>query len=271
MWGRAAPWTRTRLESALTRNPAPLSLGIFRAAISALLLAAPAASASLRASSIISDDSSLVIHATAPVPSPPCFSAFRPGFETSCSRTLATDRLTNVTIRAYEAAGATITFLSVTEPGELDYQQGLNTCIESFITYFAPGFNQALKPVNRTVPIISTHVGSPSDPFNYKWSGGMALPASVYPTSATAPVPDDPIFLQFSTPFALDPLVAVHHFVTPELADDADWASAVAFLTAHVPRGYSVVAGQPPLFAVYDGRDTTTPRNNEVWLQVLKA
>jgi hypothetical protein len=100
----------------------------------------------------------------------------------------------------------------------------------------------------------------------------MALPASIYPSAATAPIPDEPpAFLQFSTPFAANPLVAVHHFVTPALAADADWAAASAFLAAHVPRGYSAVAGATPIFAIYDGRAATTPRNNEVWLAVTKA
>jgi hypothetical protein len=184
---------------------------------------------------------------------------------------VATDRASNVTIRAYAAAGATITFLSASEAGQLNYQQGLETCIELFITYFSPGFNRALTPVNRTVPIVSLHVGSQADPFNYKWYSGMALPASIYPTSATAPQPEDPTFLQFSTPFAANPLVAVHHFVTPALAADQDWAAAAAFLAAHVPRGYSAVAGAVPVFAIYDGRAATTPRNNEVWLEVVKG
>jgi hypothetical protein len=99
----------------------------------------------------------------------------------------------------------------------------------------------------------------------------MALPASVYPSAASAPVPDDAAFLQFTTPFAADPLVAVHHFVTPALPADADWAAASAFLAAHVPRGYTVVAGATPIFAIYDGRAATTPRNNEVWLAVVKG
>jgi len=214
---------------------------------------------------------SVYIHPTAPLPTPPCFSPFNPDLETSCSRTVATDRATNVTIRDYAASGATITFLSATESGELPYLQGLETCIELFITYFVPGFNRAMTPVNRTVPIVSVHLGSPTDPFNYKWASGMALPASIYPTSASAPLPDDPAFLTFSTPFAANPLVAVHHFVTPALADDADWAAASAFLTEHLPRGYTLVAGATPIFAIYDGRATTTPRNNEVWLEVVKG
>ena len=97
----------------------------------------------------------------------------------------------------------------------------------------------------------------------------MALPASVYPTSAQAPKPDD-FALLFYTPFAANPLVAVHHFVTPALPGDADWAAAVGFLTEHVPRGYTS-AGAPPILAIYDGEATTTPRNNEVWLPVVKA
>ena len=224
-----------------------------------------AASASLRAAAA----SPVTVHANALVPKPPCFSPYSP-LETSCSRTLATDRRTNVTIREYEAAGATITFLSALQPGELNYQEGLEACISIFITYFSPGFNRELRPVNRTVPIVSTLLGSPSDPFNYKWASGMALPASIYSSSATAPVPDDPIFLQFVMPFAANPLVAVHHFVTPGLAADADWAAAAAFLAANVPRGYSAMAGTAPVFAIYDGRAATTPRNNEVWLSVVK-
>jgi hypothetical protein len=240
------------------------------AAAALLLLASTpaAASASLRAAAAADAASSVTVHADAPVPKPPCFSPYSP-LETSCSRTLAMDRRTNVTIREYEAAGATITFLTATEAGQLDYQQGLEACVALFITYFVPGFNQELRPVNRTVPIVTTHIGSPSDPFNYKWASGMALPASVYPTSATAPVPDDPVFLQFIE--LANPLVAVHHFVTPALAADADWAAAVAFLTANVPRGYSAVAGTAPVFAIYDGRAATTLRNNEVWLSVERG
>ncbi len=244
--------------------PAHTPLGLLLAA--ALILSA----SPLRAQSATADDT-VITHPTAPVPAPPCYSAFNPDLETSCSRTVATDRLSNVTIRAYEAAGATITFLSATEAGQLTYQEGLETCIQLFITYFVPGFNQQRTPVNRTVPIVSVHLGSPSDPFNYKWASGMALPASIYPSAAAAPVPDDPAFLQFSTPFAANPLVAVHHFVTPALAADADWAAASAFLAAHVPRGYSVVAGATPVFAIYDARAATTPRNNEVWLAVVKG
>ncbi len=222
----------------------------------------------LLASSALCGDDSLIIHPTAPAPTPPCFSPFNPNLESSCSRTIATDRLTNVTIRAYEATGATVTFLSATEAGQLNYQEALGACIEILLPYFYLGFNQERVPVNRTVPIVSVHFGSPSDPFNYKWASGMALPASIYPSAATAPAPDD-TFLQFNTPFTGNPLVAVHHFVTPALADDADWAAAVGFLTEHVPRGYSAVAGTAPVFAIYDGRDTTTPRNNEVWLSVV--
>ena len=185
---------------------------------------------------------------------------------------MATDRSTNITIRSFAAGGGAVaTFLSATQPGELNYQEGLETCIEIFITYFSPGFNRALTPVNRTVPIVSIRLGSPSDPFNYKWASGMALPESVYPTSATAPQPENPIFQTFTTPFAANPLVAVHHFVTPALPNDQDWAAASAFLAARVPRGYSAVPGAAPVFAIYDGRAATTPRNNEVWLQVIKG
>jgi hypothetical protein len=141
---------------------------------------------------------------------------------------VATDRVSNVTIRAYEAAGAAVTFLAASEPGELDYQQGLGVAIQRFITYFVPGFNSARTPVPRTVPIVSLRFGSPADPFNYKWGTGMALPASVYPTSDTAPRPDD-FTLLYYTPFVANPLVAVHHFVTPALAADEDWAAAAAF------------------------------------------
>ena len=176
-----------------------------------------------------------------------------------------------MTIRAYEASGATITFVSASVSGELNYEQGLEATIPQFLSYFVPGFNRQLTPVNRTVPIVSIRGGSPSDPFNYKWYSGMALPASIYPTSATAPAPDDPEFVLFSTPFVANPLVAVHQFVTPALAADQDWAAAVAFLTANVPKGYSVVAGSPPVFAIYDGRAATTPRNNEVWISVLRG
>ena len=35
---------------------------------------------------------SVIIHADAPMPKPPCFSPLNPALETSCSRTLATDR-----------------------------------------------------------------------------------------------------------------------------------------------------------------------------------
>lgn len=240
--------------------------------IAALIAAsAVAASSSLRPAAAAADTDSVITHPAAPLPKAPCYSPFNPDLESLCSRTVATDRKTNVTVRAYEAESAVITFLSTTQPGQLDYQEALETCIAVFISYFDPGFNQALKPVNRTVPIVSTRFGSPSDPFNYKWAGGMALPASVYPTSATAPAPEDPVFLQFVTPFVENPLVAVYHFVTPALAADADWAAAVAFLTANVPRGYTAVAGIPPVLAIYDGRAATTPRNNEVWLSVLKA
>ena len=239
-----------------------------RVAAAALLLLSTLVSASLRAQSSV--DESLVIHAHVPVPKPPCFSAFNPSLETSCSRTIATDPRTKVSIRAYEAAGATITFLSALEPGELNYQEGLESGIEVFLPYFSPGFNREEKPVNRTVPIVSTRLGSPSDPVNYKWASGMALPASIYPSSATAPAPMFPMFEQFVTPFAANSLVAVYHFVTPALAADADWAAAVAFLTANVPRGYSAAEGIAPVFAIYDGRAATTPRNNEVWLSVVR-
>lgn len=239
----------------------------FRAAIGALLLlATPGLSTSLRAAS---DD--LIIHPTVPIPTPPCASPYNSSLESSCSRTVVTDRLTNVTIRAYEATGATITFLAASEPGELDYLQALEVAIQRFITYFVPGFNSQRIPVARTVPIVTLRFGTPSDPFNYKWGTGMALPASVYPTSAQAPQPDDPFGLLFYTPFATNPLVAVHHFVTPALPGDADWAAAVGFLTEHIPRGYTAVAGASPVFAIYDGEATTTPRNNEVWMSVVKG
>ena len=229
----------------------------------ALLLAARCAAAA---------DDTVVTHPTAPLPSPPCYSPFTPDLETPCSRTVATDRATNVTIRDFTAGGGAVaTFLSATESGELNYQQGLETCIELFITYFSPGFNRAFTPVNRTVPIVTIRLGSPSDPFNYKWASGMGLPQSVYPTQATAPQPENPIFQIFSTPFAANPLVAVHHFVTPALPDDQDWAVACAYLAAHVPRGYSAVAGAAPVFAIYNGRAATTPRNNECWLRVEKG
>ena len=251
----------------LTPPPAALArAGLLRVA-AALLLSSAAAAPLLRAQGAAADDS-VVTHAAAPLPAPPCFSAFNPDLETSCSRTVATDRASNVTVRAYEAAGANITFLSASETVEPNYQEGLEVCIALFIPYFV-SFNRQQIPVNRTVPIVSSRLGSSAA--NFKWTSGMALPASVYPSAATAPVPDEPDFVQFSTPFAANPLVAVHHFVTPALAADEDWAAAAAFLAAHVPRGYHAVAGATPVFAIYDGRDATTPRNNEVWLAVVKG
>jgi len=250
-----APW----LKRPLTHLHPPLAAFLAAAALLAALGAAAA-------------EDSVFTHPTAPLPSPPCYSAFNTELETPCSRTMATDRATNVTIRSYEAGGGAVaTFLSATEPGELNYQQGLETCIAEFITYFAPGFNRELTPVNRTVPIVSIRLGSSADPFNWKWASGMALPESVYPTSATAPQPENPIFQTFTTPFVANPHVAVHHFVTPLLPNDQDWAVAAAYLAAHVPRGYSAVPGAAPVFAIYDGRAATTPRNNEVWLQVVKG
>ncbi len=248
----------------LTPFPAALAhAGLLRFAAAAALLLSPAAAAPLL------PDDSVITHAAAPLPAPPCFSAFNPDLETSCSRTVATDRASNVTVRAYEAAGVNITFLTASETVEPTYQEGLEVCIALFIPYFV-SFNRQQVPVNRTVPIVSSRLGSPADS-TYKWTSGMALPASVYPSAATAPVPDEPDFVQFSTPFAANPLVAVHHFVTPALAADEDWAAAAAFLAAHVPRGYHAVAGATPVFAIYDGRDATTPRNNEVWLAVVKG
>ena len=79
----------------------------------------------LASSALGGGDDSLLIHPTAPAPTPPCFSPLNPDLESSCSRTIATDRLTNVTIRSYEATGATITFVSATEAGQLDYQEAL--------------------------------------------------------------------------------------------------------------------------------------------------
>lgn len=239
------------------------------ACAAALFLSSAAATPLLRAQGAAAADS-VVTHAAAPLPAPPCFSAFNPALETSCSRTVATDRASNVTVRAYGAAGADITFLSASETVEPSYQEGLEVCIALFIPYFV-SFNSKQTPVNRTVPIVSYRLGSPADSSRYEWTSGMALPASVYPSAATAPVPDEPGVTQFSTPFAANPLVAVHHFVTPALAADGDWATASDYLAAHVPRGYRAVAGATPIFAIYDGRDATTPRNNEVWLAVEKG
>ncbi len=249
---------RSFAHAPYTLHPRHLAGFLFAAALLALGAAAT--------------EDSVVTHPTAPLPKPPCYSALNPDLETPCSRTVATDLLTNVTIRSYEAGGGAVaTFLSATQPGELNYQQGLETCIEIFISYFSPGFNRELTPVNRTVPIVSIRLGSPADPFNYKWASGMALPESVYPTSATAPQPENPIFLTFTTPFVANPLVAVHHFVTPLLPTDQDWAVAAGYLAAHVPRGYRAVAGAAPVFAIYNGRASTAPRDNEVWLQVVKG
>ena len=65
------------------------------AAAAALLLSIQASASSLRALSATAEDTTVITHPTAPAPAPPCFSAFNPDLETSCSRTVATDRLTN--------------------------------------------------------------------------------------------------------------------------------------------------------------------------------
>jgi hypothetical protein len=202
---------------------------------------------------------------------PPCFSQWNPDFESLCFDNVAVGRGTNVSVRAYAAAGATLTTLAANQPGIANYFEALEGGIPLVITYFSPGFNAQLKPVNRTVPIMATHSGSPSDPFTEQWTVSMALPASVYPTSATAPQPDDPFFLTFATPFAGNNLVAVRHFVTPALPLDADWLEQSTYLAAHIPAGFSAVQGAPFTFAIYDTRDATGPRNNEVWLPVLTS
>jgi hypothetical protein len=202
---------------------------------------------------------------------PPCFSPFNPSFESLCFEQVALGpRGTNVSVHSYGAEGAVITALSAVQNGPLTYLEALEVGLPQLFPYFVPGLNSKFQPVNRTVPIMATHTGSPSEPFAESWTVAMGLPTSVYPTSATAPTPDD-FFTTFVTPFVANPLVAVRHFVTPALPVDADWATNSAFLSAHIPAGYTAVPGAPYTFAIYDVRDATNLRNNEVWLPVTAA
>lgn len=202
---------------------------------------------------------------------PPCYSVYNTDFESLCYDQVAVGPPnSNVSVRAYGASGAVITVLSTVQPGIGNFLDALEGGLAQVIPYFSPGFNANLQPINRTVPIMAIHTGSPSDPFTEQWAVSMALPASVYPSSATAPRPTFSI-VTFITPFTENVYVAVRHFVTPALPLDTDWADNSAYLLAHIPTGYEPVNGAPFTFSIYDVRDATGPRNNEVWLPVLKA
>ena len=203
---------------------------------------------------------------------PPCYSAYTREFESICYDQVAVGHGgSNVSVRAYAVAGgATITAYANSQPGQGTFYDALEGGLAQVLPYFSPGFNSKLEPINRTVPIMATHVGSPSDPFAESWTVAMALPASVFPDAAAAPAPTNP-FSAFTTPFAGNPLVAVRHFVTAALPVDADWAANAAYLAANLPAGYTAASGAPYTFAIYDVRDATGLRNNEVWLPVTAA
>ena len=185
--------------------------------------------------------------AGAAFPAPPCYSSLNPSFESFCSRVVARNKTAAVVVREM-APGLVRARFQLTRQPPQPYADAVPVGIASVLPYFVARRNGAGALINRTTPFLVALLGHP-DPF---WEIAMFLPASAYPTPASAPDPETAATgVSLLSNATLRDLTAAFAFSTPKLPSEADFKAACATLTGGLPKGFEVPPGAFPFWAIY--------------------
>ena len=188
-----------------------------------------------------------VCAAAAAFPAPPCFSPYNEEFESFCFRVVAEGKKPAVAVREM-APGLVRARFQLTQQPPQPYADALPVGVASVLPYFIARRNGASVLINRTTPVLIGLLGRP-DPF---WEIAMFLPASDYPTPASAPDPETAATgVSLLSNATLRDLTAAFAFSTPKLPSEADFKAACATLTGGLPKGFEVPPGAFPFWAIY--------------------
>ena len=187
-------------------------------------------------------------------PAPPCFSKLNADFESFCFRVVAEGKSPAVVVREM-APGLVRARFQLTQQPPQPYADALPVGVASVLPYFIARRNGASVLINRTTPVLIGLLGRP-DPF---WEIAMFLPASDYPTPASAPDPETAATgVSLLSNATLRDLTAAFGFSTPKLPTEAEFKAACATLTGGLPKGYEVPPGAFPFWALYSPERSAT-------------
>lgn len=227
------------------------------------LLAALCAAAGADAQAAAADASA---GAAAAFPAPPCYSNYNNDFESFCFRVVAKGKSPAVVVREM-APGLVRARFQLTRQPLQPYADALPVGIAGVLPYFVARRNGAGVLINRTVPFLIGLLGRP-DPF---WEVAMFLPASDYPTPASAPDPETASTgVSLLSNATLRDLTAASAFSTPKVPSEADFRAACKTLVDGLPAGYEVLPGAFPFWAIYSP-EVSAVFENECIIDVRRA
>ena len=230
-----------------------------RSLLRAALCAAAAVAAAAAAAAADGD-------ASAAFPQPPCYSALNPSFESFCFRPVAKGTSPGVVVREM-APGLVRARFQLTQQPPQPYADALPVGVAGVLPYFIAHKNGAGVIINRTTPILIAQLGRP-DPF---WEIAMYLPASNYPTLASAPDPETASTgVSLLSNATLRDLTAAYAFSSPKLPTEAEFKAACKRVKDGLPAGYEVPNYAFPFWAIYSGERSTT-FESECIFDVVKA
>ena len=197
---------------------------------------------------------SLAAAAASAAAAPPCFSPLNPALETICSTIVASDGIFSIR----DFGNATLVVSANAAPYG-NWAEDSQVATQELLYYFG-GANAAFKKVDRTVPLIYKPL---TDAFGRsELIAAMALPASLFPTPASAPAPDAYDVL---TPFPAQRFAAAA-FNTTQPATDLEYTFACGEAAQWLSgRGVAPTATQ--LWVTYSGRDASL-HASECWLGI---
>jgi hypothetical protein len=187
-------------------------------------------------------------------PSPPCFSKLNGAFESFCFRVVARGAPPAAAVVVREMApGLVRARFQLTQQPPQPYADALPVGVAGVLPYFIARRNGAQVLINRTTPVLVGLLGRP-DPF---WEIAMFLPASVYPTPASAPDPETAATgVSLLSNATLRDLTAALAFSTPKVPTEADFKAACAELKGGLPKGFEVPPGAFPIWAIYSAENS---------------